>query len=92
MAKKELEHMRISPSKNGGMTVRHEYKRSIGKKTTEPMGIGYDRPEDEEDVFGPGDHDKAMAHIGKHIGMCKASAKEESNSNEKEPDNDEDDK
>jgi hypothetical protein len=89
MARKKLEQMSIRPAANGGMVIRHEYKRTIKKNSKEPTGIGYDRPEDEEFVFGPDDHDKAMAHITKHLRH--GSAKEEADPNEEEPDNDQDD-
>lgn len=65
--KHELEHMRITLIQNGGHIVRHEFKRTMAHSRTN--GMGYDRPEDEEHVFGKGERGKLMAHIAKHLGV-----------------------
>jgi hypothetical protein len=71
MAKQQIESMVIIPGKDGSHSVRHHFRRVVSKKSTAPMGIGYDSREPDEHSFGLGsaEHSRMLAHIGKHLGL-----------------------
>lgn len=76
---KQLEELRITKADNGGHTVRHEFKRQVGKRSgAMNAGIYSERPPTEEHSFGPDQHQAVLAHIGKALGLGKkAEGKEE---------------
>jgi hypothetical protein len=64
MAKGKMEHMRISPSENGGHSIEHHYKSSMGKS-----GAFLSHPEPETHVFGAHEGAKMIKHIKEHLGL-----------------------
>lgn len=56
-SKKELEHLRIHPSENGGHIVQHHF--SSAERFHEP----------EHHVFAKGEGGKMLAHVGKMLGI-----------------------
>lgn len=76
MSKKEIEGVNITKAKNGGYTIRNSYRRIVSKNSKAPSGIGYEYPESEEFVFGPGDGNKALSHVAQALGMGKGADEE----------------
>lgn len=70
-SKKELEAIRIEPAKNGGHTVRHNYRSRRVYRGGVNGGMGTEYVEPEEFVFGPNDSHKMVAHVTQHLGLCK---------------------
>ena len=65
MAKgKELHHLEIHPSENGGHAVHHIYKMKQGKSAA-----FMEREEPEVHTFGPEQHGEMMAHVANHLGI-----------------------
>jgi len=76
MAKTKLESMRITPAKNGGYTVTHQYKAAPAYKTGKLGGFSMSMPQSEEHSFGPGDGKALLAHLTQHLGMQQERANE----------------
>jgi hypothetical protein len=76
--RKEIEGIRIEPAKNGGHTVRHNYKsRRVYRKAGPNAGMGTEYVEPEEFVFGPDDNEKMLAHVAKYLGLKAGKAERE---------------
>jgi hypothetical protein len=54
--KKQLDHIRVSPAKNGGYMVEHHYKGGMG---------AYHQP----DVYAFGKGPEVSAHLNDHLGL-----------------------
>jgi hypothetical protein len=64
---KQLEDIRITPSENGGHTVRHGFK---SQRTNSPRnGLTSHYVEPEEFVFGASEHGKMLGHVKKALGL-----------------------
>lgn len=68
---KTLHEMTIRPATNGGHTVTHSFKRPELKGKGAGNGLWPERPNEEEQVFGKGEHDQMHAHIHEALGCCK---------------------
>ena len=53
--KKEIDHIRVERAKNGGHVVTHHHRHFAHEPETH--------------VFGPGEHEKLMSHLVKHLGL-----------------------
>lgn len=74
---KKLRAIEIHPGKNGGHRVVHEFERTPAKREGAMSGGMYmERPESEEHLFGHGEHEKVMSHVGKALGFHKGAEKE----------------
>ena len=70
MEKKHMEHMRITPSENGGHVVEHHYKPSMKGKS----GAFMEHQAPEVHTFGASEGGKMMSHLKKHLGIGAAAS------------------
>jgi hypothetical protein len=63
MAKRRLASIRITPGKNGGHTVQHEFAPEATSTKGMNGGIYPTTPPAETHTFGPGDHTGMMKHL-----------------------------
>jgi hypothetical protein len=63
MAKHKLASIRITPGKNGGHTVQHEFAPEATSTKGMNGGIYNAAPPSETHTFGPGDHSGLLKHI-----------------------------
>lgn len=70
MAKPQLEALHITPAKNGGHTVRHQYRKSpVMNKGALSGGLAMSYPEPEEHAFGANQDAKLLAHVKSALGL-----------------------
>ncbi len=67
MAEKKIRNIEIEPAENGGHTVTHRFKEQPTHSRKGGMSMGYIEPE--QHVFGPGDDEKMLGHVAKHLGL-----------------------
>ena len=70
----KLEQMVITPAKNKGVSVSHRYAPKPEISRGRAGGGMMLTPQTENFTFGPDQHEAAITHIRKHLGMSHESA------------------